>query len=59
MGLNEQAVQLYVARAAGEVPLDEIRRVFAAYVEGLERILGARPGSLGMIDDQTLELWFA
>ena len=59
MGLNEQAVQLYVARAAGEVPLDEIRRVFAAYVEGLERILGARPGSLGLIDDETLRLWFA
>lgn len=59
MGLNEAAVQLYLARAAGEVPLYEIRRTFAAYVEGLERLLGMRPGSLTMIDDETLALWYA
>lgn len=59
MGLNETATLLYIARAAGEVPLDEIQRVFAAYIEGLERILGTRPGSLGMVDDETLRLWFA
>jgi AcrR family transcriptional regulator len=59
LGLNERAVQLFVARAAGEVTLDEIHLVFAAYVEGLERLLGAPPGSLAMVDDETLRLWFA
>lgn len=59
LGLNEAAVRLYLARAAGEVTLDEIARTFASYVEGLERILGASPGSLPVLDDATLRLWFA
>ncbi len=58
LGLNEAATRLYVARAMNEVTFDEVRSTLVAHWAAFERILGARPGSLGMLDEETLHLWF-
>jgi AcrR family transcriptional regulator len=58
MGMNEAAARLFVARQAKAIAFDEARQELTAYADGLERILGARPGSLAMVDEATLHLWF-
>ena len=58
LGANEDASRLFVARQANTVSFDEIKSSLDAYGEGFERILGARPGSLGFVDEATLHLWF-
>lgn len=58
VGAQETAGELYMARQAGTVPLESVERIFGAYAEGYERILGARPGSLPLVDGETLRLWF-
>jgi AcrR family transcriptional regulator len=57
-GSQEQASQLFVARQAGEIELDDVIRVFAAFTEALERILGLQPGRLSLTDPPTLRMWF-
>lgn len=39
--------------------LQRIERTSAAYSDALERVLGAPPGSLHLVDPATLEEWFA
>jgi len=58
-GSQEQAAQLYVARQAGEIEFEEVVRVYAAFSEALDRILGLRPGRLSLTDPPTLREWFA
>jgi AcrR family transcriptional regulator len=58
LGANEHAGDLYVARQAGQMPFELIEGAFAAYPEALERILGAPPGSLRMIDSKVLHEWY-
>jgi AcrR family transcriptional regulator len=56
---QEQATQLFVARQAGEIEFEEVVRVYAAFSEALDRILGLRPGRLSLTDPPTLREWFA
>jgi AcrR family transcriptional regulator len=58
LGLNEAATRLYVRRAMNEISFDDVRSTLIAHWAAFERILGAPPGSLGMLDDETLHLWF-
>ena len=58
LGANEHAGDLYVARQAGQMPFELIEGALAAYPEALERILGAPPGSLRMIDSKVLHEWY-
>lgn len=58
LGANEDASRLFVARKANTVSFEEIKSSLDAYAEGFERILGARPGSIGFVDEATLHLWF-
>ncbi len=58
LGSNEAATRLYVARAMNEISFDEVRSTLIAHWAAFERILGAPPGSLGMLDERTLHLWF-
>lgn len=58
LGANEHAGDLYVARQAEQVPFELIEAALAAYPEALERILGAPPGSLRMIDPNVLHEWY-
>jgi AcrR family transcriptional regulator len=55
---NESAVELFLARQVGTVTFEQVRRATAANVEAFERILGLPPGSLTLVDDATLRLWF-
>jgi AcrR family transcriptional regulator len=57
-GAQEAAADLFLARQADEIPLETVERTFKAYANGYERILGAAPGSLAIVDDETLRLWF-
>jgi AcrR family transcriptional regulator len=58
LGIQGEALQLFVARQAREIEVDEVLRVFAAFTEGLERILGLAPGRLSLTDPPTIRMWF-
>jgi AcrR family transcriptional regulator len=57
-GANETASRLFVARMAGDVTFEEVRRTLAAYAEAFEHILGLAPGSWPAVDEATLHYWF-
>jgi AcrR family transcriptional regulator len=57
-GSGEIAGELFAARQAGTVGFDAVERAFAAYTEGIERILGLPAHSLKLIDAPTLHLWY-
>jgi AcrR family transcriptional regulator len=58
LSVNEVATDLFVARQANAIPYEVVERTFAAYGESFERILGARPGSLAIVDSVTLRQWY-
>jgi AcrR family transcriptional regulator len=58
LGANEAATQLFIARQAGEIGLEEVEPILAAYADGMERILGGTPGSIQLVDPSTIRLWF-
>jgi AcrR family transcriptional regulator len=59
MGANEAAVDLFIGRQADTVTFEEAERTLAAFGEAFERILGARPGSLGFADrSAVVREWF-
>ncbi len=57
-GFSDQATELFVARQANTVALEDIERVVAANTGAFERILGIPAGSLTLIDEPNLRLWF-
>jgi AcrR family transcriptional regulator len=59
LGANEAAVDLFDAHQRGAVTFAEVERTLAAFGEAFERILGARPGSLGFQDrSAVIREWF-
>jgi AcrR family transcriptional regulator len=58
LGLNEKATELFVARQAETISLEDVERTIYAYVEAFERVLGAPTGSLVLTDPETVRLWF-
>ena len=58
LGLNEAATDLFLARQANSVPFELVERTLAAYGEAADRVLGAPPGTLPMLDEATLHFWF-
>jgi AcrR family transcriptional regulator len=59
LGANEAAVDLFDALRHGAVTFEEVERTLAAFGEAFERILGARPGSLGFQDrSAVIHEWF-
>jgi AcrR family transcriptional regulator len=57
-GMDELAMELWIGRQEGTVTFEEVTRTFDAYLEGFERIVGARPGSLKFLDEPTIEFWY-
>jgi len=55
---GDEAGELFVARQAGEVDFETVRRRFDTYQIALERLLGVAPGTLHLLDEQTLHMWF-
>ena len=57
-GFQEIAGDIFVARQAGTMTFEAVRRTFAAYTEAFERILGITKGSITLSDEATLRFWF-
>ncbi len=57
-GTQEIAADLYLARQAGTLPLETVERILASFATAYERTLGAPPGSLTFVDEETIRLWF-
>jgi len=55
---GDEAGELYLARRNGTVTLDAVRRRVASYRTAIERLLGLQPGSVQLVDDETLQTWF-
>lgn len=57
-GYQELAVEHFVARQAGAITLEEVRRTYAAFTQAFERTLGIPKGSATLMDEATLRFWF-
>ena len=58
LGFQDRATDLFLARQAGTVSFAEAHRTFESFRSAFERILGARPGSIQVVDQRTLDEWF-
>jgi len=58
LGIQDEAGRLFVARQANEVQFEDVVRLFGAYSEAMDRILGLEPGRLSLTDPPTLQMWF-
>jgi AcrR family transcriptional regulator len=58
LSLNQSTTELYMDRQAGRISLEDVRRALDAQVEALERVLGAPPGSLTLVDEIVIHAWF-
>ena len=57
-GYQDLAVEHFLARRAGTVSFEVVKRTCEAHTEAFERILGVPTGSLTLMDDATLHFWF-
>jgi AcrR family transcriptional regulator len=57
-GLQDEASRLFLRRQAREIEFEDVERLFRAYSDALERILGLEPGRLSLPDPPTLRIWF-
>jgi len=57
-GYQELAGEQFLARQAGTISFEEVKRTYAAITEALERILGVPRGSVTLADEATLRFWF-
>jgi AcrR family transcriptional regulator len=57
-GFQDTATQLFLARQANTISYEDATRTMLTFVHAFERILGARTGSISMVDQQTLREWF-
>lgn len=55
---GDDAARLVLAHRDGRVTYEEVRRRLEAYRVAFERILGAEPGSVRLLDDDALRAWF-
>ena len=58
LGFQQLATEQFLARQAGTITFEEVRRTYAAFTEAFERVLGTPKGSVTLIDDATLHFWF-
>ena len=57
-GFQDQATQLFLARQSNTISFEKAERTLASFTEAFERILGARKGSIQVVDQKTLVEWF-
>lgn len=58
VSMRELAMELWIGRQEGTIAFEEVKGTFDAYLEAFERIVGARPGSLKLLDEPTIEFWY-
>ena len=57
-GFQEITMDLFVARQAGTIKFDDVRRSIGSLTEAFERILGIPKRSVTLADEATLRFWF-
>jgi AcrR family transcriptional regulator len=57
--IGEPFIRLVLSPDRPPDHLERIQRIFALYSDVLERMLGAPPGSLPIVDDESLQEWLA
>ncbi len=57
-GFQDFATDLYLARQADTISFADARHTLESYARAFERILGAAPGSIPIVDERTLHEWF-
>lgn len=58
LGTNEVATRLFLANQAGQVTFEEAEEVLATFGDAFERLLGASPGTVPLVDPAILREWF-
>jgi len=58
LGFQDVATDLFLERQGGRIQLADVERTFRGYTDSFERILGAAPGSIELIDQTVLREWF-
>jgi len=58
LSLNQSTTEIFLARQANAITLDDVRRALDAQVEAMERVLGAPTGSLTLVDESVIHEWF-
>jgi AcrR family transcriptional regulator len=57
-GFQDTATDLFLARQANRITFEEAKRTMTSFTHAFERILGARRGSIQIVDQTTLHEWF-
>jgi AcrR family transcriptional regulator len=57
-GFQDTATDLFLARQANRITFEEAERTMTSFTHAFERILGARRGSIQIVDQKTLHEWF-
>ncbi|HET7339273.1 MAG TPA: TetR/AcrR family transcriptional regulator [Candidatus Dormibacteraeota bacterium] len=57
-GFQDTAIELFLARQADTMSFDDAVSKLSSFTHAFERILGARKGSIQMVDQKTLREWF-
>jgi len=58
LGLSDALGELILAGQAGSADLMKVEATVAAYTYSIERVLGAAPSSLKLVDMETMKQWF-
>jgi AcrR family transcriptional regulator len=59
LALGDRYAEILLSDEARSIGLERIQGINAAYTEALERVLGAQPGSIELIDVESLKQWFS
>ena len=57
-GFQDTATDLFLARQANAISFEEAERTMTSFTLAVERVLGARKGSIQTVDQKTLNEWF-
>ncbi len=57
-GFQDTATDLFLARQANAISFQEAERTMTSFTHAVERVLGARKGSIHTVDQKTLHEWF-
>jgi len=57
-GFQEIALDDFIARQAGTITFDHVKRSVESFTDAFERILGVEKGSVTLTDEPTLRFWF-
>lgn len=57
-GFQDGATELFLARQANAISYEDAERALLSFAGAFERILGARAGSIHIVDERTLREWF-